>query len=118
MVLAAIGALLTQAVGAAGLWFWARWVARRQGGPQWKRAEALPILGFFAWFIGLCGTLFGLWRAFGRIESLPPEAKVAALSNDIQLAMGSLAIFLPLSLLAYLLSIVLSTVGTIKRGPE
>jgi MotA/TolQ/ExbB proton channel family len=103
---------------ALGLTTWARAVARRRGGRGWKLAAWLPLLGLAATALGMAGTVLGLVTAFGSVASVDAASRSAVLAQGISEAMNATAFGVGGSILCFVLSAVISALGTFLRAPS
>jgi hypothetical protein len=110
-----LAAAIVQALVAAGLHAWARWVARRQQGPWWRRASWLPWIGLTVGVVGVGLTIVFLIQAFGAVADVTPADRAQALSEAIARAMVATAIGAPTSWALSLASVIVSLVGTLRR---
>jgi hypothetical protein len=101
----------------AGLYAWARYAARDRPGFVWRASPYLPLAGFVFWNLGgLVGVLL-LTAAFDGLDGIEASRKAEVLAREISSAMNASAILFGLGALFYLASLVLSTVGTLKKRP-
>jgi hypothetical protein len=96
------------------LYAWGRWVAKRQGGVWWRRAVALPLVAMGSGLLGVAITCVLLVRSFSALERVTPSHKAEMLSRAIADAMMSTALLGGLSMLLYLASVVVFTVGSLR----
>lgn len=112
---AVLGSLFTQGLFTAGLFLWARWVARRHSGSWWQHARWFPVIAMGAATLGLLVSITQLWASFRDIGAVSAEHRAEALADQISVAMAATALSLPPMVLGYGLSIVSNIVGTLKR---
>ena len=95
---------------------WGRWVARRMGNTTaWRWAARGPWISFVLLTLGtVLGARF-LISAFDRVATLDPAHKTAALADGISNAMNVSAMCFVPGYLALLVSVVMFSVGTLRR---
>jgi protein-S-isoprenylcysteine O-methyltransferase Ste14 len=110
-----LSAAAVQALVTLGLHAWGRWVAARQGGRWWRRASWMPLLGLVLALLGIGTTVVLLVQAFGALSGVDAADRASALSDGIARAMVATAATAPVSALLYLASLIVFTVGSVRR---
>ncbi len=107
--------LLVQATIAAGLFAWARWVARRLGTQGWRRVAYLPALALILNLAGLAAAAWLVERAPPSPGPVGPEVRRAYYRQwraPGAVGLGSAA----LAALLYGTSAVASLLGTVRAA--
>jgi hypothetical protein len=102
-----------QAVIAAGLLLWGRWVASRLGGRRWRRTAWLPAVALALNLAGAAGAAWLVDRAPPSPGPVGPEARAAwrrQWTGAGAVGLGSAAV----AALLYAASATLSLVGTVR----
>lgn len=110
-----LSAAAVQVLVTLGLHAWGRWVAARQGGRWWRRASWMPLLGLGLALLGIAATVILLVQAFGALSGVDAANRASALSDGIARAMVATAATAPVSSLLYLASLVVFSVGSLRR---
>jgi hypothetical protein len=97
------------------LFLWGRWLARRRGGPWWPRLAAMPLFGAGLAVVGIIVYVTIVARTFRAVAAADPAEKATLLAATISEAMNCSALFAIPSLLLYVASIIVFTVGSVLR---
>lgn len=101
--------------GTVGLWFWARSVARRLGGGWWRHATWLPLVALGLFVLDGAMTVRQLIHVFAGVAGVDPSVKSTLLAKGISEAMNCAAFNALPSVLLFIASVVVSTVGSLRR---
>jgi len=100
---------------AAGLTWWARWLARRPAAPRWL--GWVSVLPGLTWATSVAISGWFTWRAFADLASAPASEKSAVLAANITWAMNAVWLgALGLGGLAALLALVAIGLRRRSRG--
>lgn len=111
-----LGTALVELVATVALAWWGARVGRIHGG-AWRHLVWLPIAGFALAVTGSLVAVVQLAGAFDAVADADPSQKAVLLAQGISRAMNALAVFLALSGLATLASLVGCAVGTLRAPP-
>ncbi len=115
ILLSVVGAAGVQLLVSLGLYAWGRRVARRQGTRPWRRAAWLPNVALGLSVAGASVSAFYVVRAFGAISRVDAAHKAHLLAEGISTAMNCAAAFALPSWALYVASVVVFTIGTVRR---